>query len=1257
MEANMLGIVLEPLSSGRCGGEGVQINPRLLKHRLVLLLVCILMGRLVMAQTAGTGALTGTITDSSGAVVPGVSVTTTSLDSGQVREVKTGPDGTYTLGLLPPGNYRVAIEAQGFQPETTPSITVLVTETAVLNQTLRVGSTTQAVTVTAELPTIQTTSSALGTVVNSQTAESLPLSTRNFTNLLTLSAGADAPIANSAVIGKSSAAIAVNGSDITQSVYLQDGVSVNNWLSVNTGQEGSQYGSFPIPNPDTIQEFKIQTSNYDAGYGRNPGANVDVITKSGTNDFHGSVFEFFRNTALNANDFFRNATGGSKLVLDQNQYGGTVGGPVKKDKLFFFVSYQETDQKNGISGFGYSTVILPPIPAGNRGSCPPGWTSLSQCNAAAQTFVPALGAAVCPANNPGNKSDSIKTVGSITVACNGSNINPAAINILQLQSPNGSYLIPGSGSSSGQYLTQSFSDPATYLDHQGMGNWDYIVNAKNTLSGRYYYETDPTSAPFAASGTSTTASSILPGNPVTSDKTNEVSLLRLTTILSNNTVNEARVSYQRVYTTATEGTPFTNSEVGITDVSPALNYLDNVSISGLFSFGANQFSVENVVDNQVQWADQISWTHGKHSVRTGVEVQRIDGNMSLGGNGIGKPSFSSFPDFLIGRAACPAGTYGTGPGQCNANNPGSSNGTQTSSLSGFSGTVDSQYEYLFRVTTLDWFVQDDVKVNSKLTLNLGLRWEWDGYPIEKDGNISDLWPNLLNTVPVPGSGCSSPGGVAIGAGATGTGCSLVGFVVPSNYHGPIPTGVYQNTTASVTASSTPWDDFAPRAGFAWRPTASDRLVVRGGGGYFYDFVNGTETALHPLVGTPAEGVLAAQPSSSLANPVVLPGVIPSFPGSFGFTPRWANLTTGQTSNLSITSLAPNLSVPVSYEWNLNVQYEFLRNWVLELGYVGSHGIHQMQPGGGGSPGGGADPFNWATLVSPADPGVTGLTTNTIANVYLRVPDIGISPGSSQYKTASSYKYNALQTTVSTRLSHGLHFQAAYTWDRAFDTNFYGINTPPYDIMQEAPNTVYHPQRLVISYSWNLPFGHRAGIVGRLVNDWIWSGVTTIQDGTPLTIFDSSGGTVFYGTASAGISPANLCPGASISEAETSGPLTSRLNNYFNKTGVFCSEPLLGSDGVATGYGDGGQGIVSGPPQNNWDMSLGKLIKVGGLREDATLQFRGEFFNTFNHPQFALPQVVSGANNSALNVNNSAFGTITSTAVNPRLVQLVLKYSF
>jgi len=1225
----------------------------------------------VKAQTPGTGALTGTVTDPSGALVPNATVTLASADTGQVRTAVTGSDGVYRFNLLAPGNYRVTFAAMGFQTLEVPSVTIVVTETDVLDRALAVGAQAQTVTVTAEVAAVQTASSTVGTDINAHTVTELPLSTRNYTTLLAFTAGADAPVVNSASLGKASVNIVVNGADVGQNAVLQDGAAVNNWTSYNTLQEGTAFPAVAFPNPDTIQEFKIQTSSYDAGYGRNPGANINVVTKSGSNDFHGSAFEFLRNTAFNAKDFFRNATvgqpgnDGSKQVLNQNQYGGVFGGPIKKDKLFFFVSYQETKQTNGVSGFGYSSVILPPIPGGNRGNCPVNFTSPAQCDAAGQAFIQNLGAAVCPATHPasnaGFKQDTT-SVGGLQVACDGSNINPVALKILQLQLPNGGYLLPGTGSTTGAYSSATFTDPAIYHDHQAMGNWDYILNSKNTLSGRFYYENEPVEGNFSSSGSSLSASAYVPGDPISNAKGNDVALLRLTTVASNSLINEARVSYQRNMTFAQQLTPFTDTQVGIHGVDPSqFDQLDTFIISGLFNFGSGMNFGAHTLDQQFQWADQVSWTRGKHSFRTGFEAERIQVNSGLAGaTGIANPQFATFADFLIGRAACPAGTFGNGLGQCNAANPGTSNGTQSSNVRASSGSPQI-VEGALRKTDLSAFIQDDVKINSRLTLNAGVRWEYFGLPTSATGQTSFFWPALLNTSPVPGSGCVAPNGVAIGAGAAGTGCSLVGLAAPSNWNaGPLATGIYQSASPYPIERSAPWDNFAPRLGFAWQPIAGGKLVVRGGGGFFYDLVNGQYLGGFDN-GQPYTGSLTSGPTSTLANQQVLSGVLPGPAGTFGYIPRWVNLATGASSNIAGTTLAQNFTTPVTYEWNLDTQYQFLPGWVIDVGYVGSHGIHQVEDSQIGT--GANTPYNYAQIVSPSSPApLTGVTTNTVANATLRVPYLGVSTIAPAIENFYSYRYNGLQTTLRRQMSHGLQVQVAYTFTKALQSTAYGTNTAPYIVQAWGPNTQYHPQRVVFQYVWNIP-SRLQGIEGKILNSWTFSGVTTLQSGNPVSLWDSRGGTIFFGsqtaTTSLVLQPAQYCGGMGVANVPSTGSNVQRVTTgwFNNPAGIFCAPPVLGQDGVATGYGNSGVGTVTGPGQQNWDMSLTKLMKVGGLRESATLQFRAEVFNTFNHPNFNLPSQNSNVPNPQLNVSSPSYGIITSTSTSPRIFQFALKYAF
>ena len=1205
---------------------------------LVLCVALLATPAALTAQTAGTGALEGTLTDPSGAVVPNATVTSTNLATGQVRVATTGQDGTYKFSLLPPGDYSVKLEAAGFSGVEIPSVTVTVTETAVLDRALAVGAQSQVVTVEGSVETIQTASSALGSTVASRTMTELPLNTRNYTNLLAMSAGANSSVQNASQIGKGSSLVAVNGAGTGQNTYLQDGVAVDNWFSFNTGVEGASGKSFAIPPPDAISEFKIQTSSYDAGYGRNPGANVNVVTKSGGNAFHGTGFEFFRNTALNANDWFRNFQGLPKGVLNSNQFGGVVGGPIKKDKVFFFASYQETRQKNGLTGYGSSSVNLPPLPAGDRGTCPAGWATLSQCNAAAQAYVPALAAAMCPANHPGDTNFTsnlaTSTPAGIAVLCAPTlasplaNINPVAISLMQLKLPDGSYMIPSSGT--GNFLNTSFSTPAIFRDHNLLLNGDYIISSKHSLAIRYEYENSPTEAPFAVQN-STQAGNFLPGNPVDTIAIAHNALLKLTSILSPTLVNEIYTSYQRYSSLSHVMTPFTNSQAGIADLDPAWDKLTFFTITGAFQFGGQyQFGTNNPV-NQYRWGDQISWNHGRNTVRAGFDAERVQVRITYPSHAGGNVIFPKFADFLIGR---PAGSTALGGNGSTASN--------INSIGAFT-TANASTSHYYRILGLSSFVQDDFKFSPRLTLNAGVRWEYDGYVTEANGFMSNLWPSLITTAGLPGN---SP--------ATGT---LSGYVVPGNYNGPAPAGLYVNSNDSLHRNGSPLTNFAPRLGFAWQPTGTGRWVVRGGSGFFYDVIPGVTLVNLLQVTNPARMAVATGGSAlapaSLQNPWILPqGIVAGPQGTVGFAPRWVNTTNNTSSNLSQGTFQQDMTVPVTYQWNLSTQYEFKPGWVLELGYVGSRGIHHVVQSRAGLQGqASAELFNVAELagVSCTSCALTGVTTNSVANVPLRVRELGVSSTTTTIATDASYKFNSLQATVRKQFTHGFQLQAAYTFSRGFITNQQGVNTAPYLIQSYEPNNNYRPHRLVLNYSWNLPFSHPKGFMRHVAEGWTLSGVTVIQDGVPMTITDTVG-SIFFGGQGQALN-AQLCPGMTYANLLTSGSLEDRVTSgliggpgYLNgkKQGVICNAPAIGN---GTGFGNMGGGVVLSPGQSNWDMSLAKNFAI---REGQTLQFRSEFFNAFNHAQFSLPNLAA---------NNGNFGQITSTSVNPRIIQLALKYSF
>ncbi|HUI76800.1 MAG TPA: TonB-dependent receptor [Bryobacteraceae bacterium] len=1185
----------------------------------------------LMAQSAGTGALAGTVSDASGAVVPNVAVTVTNTDTNQARTTNTDAQGNYKFTLLPPGTYRVRFSAVGFKTAEVPAVTVNVTETPVLDRSLEVGTQAESVLVQAEAAVLETQNSTLGTVVGSQSVTGLPLTNRNYTQILSMSAGANVSVNNAALLGRGSQDVSVNGGNTNQNNYQMDGVNIDNFAGNGLAADAGIYAGIGVPNPDALEEFKIQTSTYDASYGRNPGANVNVVTKSGTNSYHGSVYEFFRNTDLNAVDFFRNRAGGSPQVLNQNQFGGNVGGPIKKDKIFFFFSYQETRQINGVGIQGYATPTLAPIPGGDRS------------NTAA--FQAALGAAFCPQNHPGDSRYST-VAGGIQVACNGSNINPVAINILQLKLPNGQYYVPASPS--GTFQTVPFSQPARFTEHQAVANVDYAMSAKQTLSARFFTSQDPQLLTNTALGAN--AGIELPGTPASYLYSNTESVLKLTSLLSNSLVNEARLSYQRNLAQNSDGVPFTATQLGMTPINPAINVMNPITIAGLFNIGGG--ISDDVFDptDQFQISDTLSWSHGKHTLRAGFEVEHINWDIVFNGIERGNTTIYSFADFLIGRAGCQPGDS-----TCTPANPGNTTGSPLSSISSCLFCVRSGPNGIihgYRANNTSAFLQDDFKVNQKLTLNLGVRWEYDGTLSDKYGNLTNVWQSQILAVNSPAALAGT--GPFNGALPT-TGGTLAGYVVPANFRGTIPSGVLKSSSNLPVKSGPPYDNFAPRFGFAWQPVTGGKIVVRGGIGLFYDriggnlFVHSVEQG-NPYAVTLDYGGPSAQPAS-------LQNLFPPTP--LGFVPRWVNFASGAGSNLNLPFIDEDIHTPLVRQYNLGIQWEFLHNWVLDAGFVGSSGINLADYNHN---------YNTALLASPTNP-VNGVTTNTVGNANLRVPFLGFAASGLQGTGFDGISnYNSLQATVRKRTSFGLTLQASYTWSRDLtDLVGYGANYNDASSLSQQYGQAYfnRPQRMVFSYSYDLPFGHPAGLLGKLAQGWNVSGVTAIQDGTPLTLTDARAGTIYGVSGSIATSPnlntvtfgavnygrAQVCPGGTYPTAATSGGVESRLggasggHGFFNSSvfGISCAPPTIGN---GFDYGNSGVGIILGPGQSNWDISL---VKLTHITERQTLQLRTEFFNAFNHPQF---------NNPGTAVSTPAtFGVITSTSVNPRLIQFALKYSF
>ena len=669
---------------------------------------------LVMAQTANTGALTGTVTDPSGAVISGATVTVTNLATGQTRTATTTSTGSYQISLLPPGNYSVHFQATGFKASDVPSITINVTETPELNRKLEVGSSSEKVTVEANTETIQTTNATNGAVVSSQEITNLPLVTRNYTQIVDLSPGVVSNVSNATAMGNGTQDVSANGQGGISNSYSMDGANITQYTSGGAAQLGSMPG-IAIPNPDTIQEFKVQTSQYDAGYGRNAGANVEVITKGGSNNFHGDLFEFNRNNMFNANDFFykfselQNHEANKPQTLKQNTFGGTLGGPIKKNKIFFFGSYQGFRQLNGIATNGFATGYEPnahllPWNDYNYATDGFGCTDVRCTNDPTgndyrkylgSVFGP--GTATCPGFVTGfGVPTAFPTTTQINcnqgytdgvlIQNNGAQITNTAIALLQakanIKTPfnQGGYwiasapqncplMVPGLPSSG---CLTAISLPTVANENQYMANSDWNLTPRNTLQERYLYQSDPEVQSFDC-----LYGSCNPGSPSDVTYLSHTGTLRLTSTVTNSLINEARFTFQRNLEDAVDPNPLmacdlpngasiiplnnngqpcsANVPLPIKDfgIVPSIdvNYLSNFGLNFYspslgWGQGGNFAGTGTNINNEFQVGDQISWNHGIHSLRVGFDLEWDQYNNTTPASGRGEVEFDNVADFL-----------------------------------------------------------------------------------------------------------------------------------------------------------------------------------------------------------------------------------------------------------------------------------------------------------------------------------------------------------------------------------------------------------------------------------------------------------------------------------------------------------------------------------------------------------------------------------------------------------------------------------
>ncbi|MBZ5527388.1 MAG: TonB-dependent receptor, partial [Acidobacteriia bacterium] len=990
------------------------------------LLAAILFSLPLWSQTSATGALSGTVTDAQGGALPGVTVGLLQQETGAQRTAMTDTDGVFRFALLSPGKYSVEFSITGFKTVKRTDVTVNVSETAVVNTSLQIGMKSEIVLVKADQVQVQTETSSLGQLIGENDLRDIPLTNRNYTQMLHLSAGVTASLINAAEVGRNTQDVYVHGGTTLDNNYQMDGAQINSSYSGRAG-DTSAFGGIPVPNPDAIQEFNIQTGQYDAGSGRSMGANVNVVTKSGGNDFHGGVFEYFRNDVLNANDYFLNRNGQPRPAMKQNQFGFTLGGPVKHNKLFFFGSYQGTRQVNGMGASSLRSVNLPPL-TNDRSAA-----ALGAIFAGQRGLLQMMFGGVGPA-----------------ILADGSNINPVALTLLQFKLPDGSYYIPTPQIIINGLGMSTYSVPSHFSENQMIENVDYKISAKHTFSAHWFSGWDDDELGFPQSSLVQNVNAV-PGNGPLGAFRNHTLTAKLTSILTSNFVNEGRFSFIRNVGVTQGGAPLSAQQAGI-QPGPMSTEMPSIVMPGLFSLGADVNDGEKTAAESFQLADQIAWSKGKQNIRAGLGFERIRQNDNADGVERGVVILPSFPDFLLGLPGCPPGTF---PVTCNPFNPGSTTGIPFSNLLvsvGFSGVVARHR----RMNDWSMFFQDDYKLHRQLTLNVGLRWEVNGPASETNGLITNFNPALADPVPPPGG-------------------TFSGFVVPSNFPGTLPTGVTRSDNKSTLAGGTPLHNFAPRIGLAWRPLAGNQnFVVHSGYGIFYSRTStmgifGTSLAQPYFVLSQLSG--PANTLASLQQPFN-----PAPPPASAF-PIWTPRQVG--SNMSTVLLAPNFDSPMAQQWSLNLEYELKGGVMAKLGYVGSHGTRLLEMA----------ELNQAQLASPQNP-IHGETTNTVLNVGMRVPIVGFTPdGLRATETGGMSSYHGLEATVRKRLSHGLQLQASYTFSKTLDNEvtlqssggvLYGGQTQTTVGNGRGVAEFSRPQRLVLSYLYSFSnFRAGAGLWGRL----------------------------------------------------------------------------------------------------------------------------------------------------------------------------------
>ena len=1282
----------------------------------------------VAQQTLGS--MNGTVTDSSGAVVQGATVKVRAPATNLEVKAETKADGSFHIADVPIGTYEVTFTKDGFSTAVYPQILVQGNRTATVNAKLNPGAVSATITVEAT-PLLNSTDTANGYTMGPQQIESVPLGTGSFTQLAIQAPGVSADFLSGSGSneGLGNQGIVANGQRDTSNLFTFNGVNANNLFNgnstsnisdsrftLNTGEifgVGGQVQTnssvfdaigqaLPTPPVETIEEVHVTTSMYDASMGSASGAHIETTTKSGTNRLHGQVYEYFQNNAFDAaptflavNPFFTGAP-----PLHRNVFGVTLGGPIKKDKLFFFASYQGQRVSDALSGAFNGVPTLQGLSDTNRNDVPT-LVNLVNTNDNCQSGFPAC----------------------ITTT----QVDSVALAILNAKTPSGQFIIPSSNAPNLESGSQAFNSfvkgPASQFNaNQVNGNLDYNFGPKDRLAGKYYFQSDPTNIPFAVSQ--------VPGFPQTMRAGSQLFSLDNATVFTPNATWENRYGFIREVANATTSQSLKPADVG-------LNLLGGTRFPGITvsnadagaalvggatvpAFHGNQLSIgpstnfanAGIFQNQHEGSSIYHWVHGPHSLAFGGIFDYAQLNVENRENQVAILSFNSFGDFLTGAL-----------------------GQDHSSGQFLNGETNRH----FRSRSAGLFAQDNVKVRSNLTLNLGVRWDWDGPLNEKNGLLTNFYPSDYKYDLATDS-----------FGTLANGEPGIGLVVAGNNKAFGFKGV-----SNSTLTGRQWM-FAPRIGMAWSPSSLRNFVVRAGFGMYAD--RGEYfTELSASAGLGISGPFSVTTQEPFTVPIntscVGTGCLAGNPfGTKPFFPPPNNLSgvaglifnqsqlsgcaepvtptctpTGfANSDFLFGGYDPKNKLPYSENWSLDLQWQPKNDVVLTLGYVGNHGVHLPIPIPFNQPGVAtpSHPINGqiysygfqAAVFSqnpniPPDPLITEQVQTTIGafsfsdgNTALRTPYIGFNPNADFWRAEGVSTYNALQFQVTKRMSHGLQVNASYTYSHSLDEGsglgaglFFNGNNPLVPRTAYASSDFDRTHVFTISYVYQFPTrSYSSRFVDKVANGWGLQGVTVAQSGQPFSVIDFSGtaASIFFSADDFITNPIlPLAPGVSPHQATqggtdnsfTSGPLAGVRVPYINpndfsipflspgQSGVPpCGPTVAGAtvcDTQETGYGNAGRNIFRAPFQTRFDLSIVKNFKFA---ERFALKFQADAFNIFNLPNFDAPNgnfALNGCFNpfpcfpdpttvlSPGSPNPNNYGVIRQTVGSNRFLQLAMHLTF